>query len=253
MNGALQLLPMPGGEAAEAYVTRPDDASHPGVLFVMDAIGLRPRIYEIADTIASWGYIVMAPNVFYRDGTAQELAPKGDLHAEGAREEFMAGAMTRVRGLTTAQVNTDITAYLSRLMNLPGVTTPIGVTGYCMGARIAIRAAGSHPQEVAAVGGFHGGGLVTDEDDSPHRALDGARAEFVFGHADQDGSMTPQNVADLGAALQAAGLTATNEILDGAPHGYSMSDTPMYDERATQWHFERLRELLDRRLKPAAF
>ena len=72
-------IPMPGGGVAEAYVARPQAESgseHPGVLFYMDAIGLRPRIAEMAQRIADWGYIVLAPNVFYRDGSADDLAPK---------------------------------------------------------------------------------------------------------------------------------------------------------------------------------
>ena len=46
---------------AEAYLARPDDDGHPGVLLYVDAIGLRPRIEEMADRIASWGYVVLAP------------------------------------------------------------------------------------------------------------------------------------------------------------------------------------------------
>lgn len=253
MNGDLHVLPVPGGEATQAYITRLDDAPHPGVLFFMDAIGLRPRIYEMADTIASWGYVVLAPNVFYREGTVEQLAPTQDLREPEAREAFMTGAMERVQRLTAAKAQPDIAAYVNALTDLPGVTTPIGVTGYCMGARLAIRAAASHPQEVAAVGGFHGGGLVTPEGDSPHLALEDAKAEFLFGHADADPSMTPQNVTDLGRALREAGLTGVNEILPGAPHGYTMSDTSSYDEGAANWHFERLRDLLDRRLLRGAF
>ena len=72
--------------AAEAYLTgRPGG---PGVLFCVDAIGLRPQIEEMADRVASWGYVVLAPHVFYRDGTAEQLAPKHGLHDEGARKAF---------------------------------------------------------------------------------------------------------------------------------------------------------------------
>ena len=100
-----------------------------------------------------------------------------------------------------------------------------------MGARLAVRTADLDP-EVAAVGGFHGGGLVTDAEDSPHRGLPTARAEFVFGHADNDRSMPPEAIVTLGEALRGAGLTASNEVYEGAAHGYSMSDTSMYDEAA---------------------
>ena len=245
-------IPMPDGGVAEAYVARPSAESgseHPGVLFYMDAIGLRPRIAEMAQRIADWGYVVLAPNVFFRDGTADDLAPKSDLTQPGAREEFFKGVMPRVKGLTADKAEADIPAYLQALRGLPGVASgAVGTTGYCMGARLAIRTAGLDP-EVAAVGGFHGGGLVTDDEDSPHRRLPDARAEFVFGHADNDRSMPPEAVVTLGEALRDAGLTASNEVYDGAAHGYSMADTSMYDEAAAERSFAALRDLLDRTLR----
>ncbi|WP_211349003.1 dienelactone hydrolase family protein [Nocardioides litoris] len=236
--------------SAEAYVARPDDGGAAGVLFCMDAIGLRPRIAEMCERIASWGYVVLAPNLFYREGSAAALAPTADLREPGAREEFFAEAMPRVGRLTSDQVLPDVAAYLDALRGLEGVADgPVGVTGYCMGARVALRAACAHPDLVAACGGFHGGGLATDEPDSPHLGLGSARAAFVMGHADNDGSMPPEAVATLGAAFAEHGLEASNEVYPGAAHGYSMADTSMHDEAATERHFTELRDLLDRTLR----
>ncbi len=243
-------IPMPDGGVAEAYVARPtgDSREHSGVLLFMDAIGLRPRIAEMMQRIADWGYVVLAPHVFYREGRAEDLAPKADLTEPGEREAFFELAMPRVQRLTADKAERDIGAYLEALRGLPGVRPDtVATTGYCMGARLAVRAANLDP-DVAAVGGFHGGGLVTDADDSPHRGLPDARAEFVFGHADNDRSMGPEAVATLGKTLREAGLTASNEVYEGAAHGYSMADTPMYDQEATERHFEELRALLDRAL-----
>jgi carboxymethylenebutenolidase len=240
-------IPVPRG-TAEAYVARPPSGQGPGVLFFMDAIGLRPRIAEMADRIASWGYVVLAPNVFHRDGTAAETSPDVDFLDGEARDVFFTGAMQRVRRLTPDKAEADIAAYLEVLRTLPGAGAgPVGTTGYCMGARLAVRAATGHP-DVAAVGGFHGGGLVTDADDSPHRGLPQARAEFVFGHADNDRSMPPEAVEALGRALADAGLTARNEVYPGAGHGYTMSDTAVFDEAATQRHFSELEALFSRNL-----
>jgi carboxymethylenebutenolidase len=247
---ALIEIPVPGG-TAEAWLSRPADDSRdrPGVLFFMDGIGLRPRIHEMADRIAAWGYVVLAPNVFWRDGSAEELAPKTDLREPGEREKFFDGAGPRIRRLTPDLAVADIAAYVDALRGQPGVGDgPIGTVGYCMGARLAVRAAGAHPDVVAAAAGFHGGGLVTDADDSPHKSLASARAEFVFGHADNDRGMTPEDVEALGRALDDAGLTATNEIYPGALHGYTMSDTSVYDADATERSFTELRALLDRSL-----
>ncbi|SEC62537.1 carboxymethylenebutenolidase [Nocardioides exalbidus] len=239
---------MPDGNAEAYLAAAPDGAPAPGVLFVIDAIGLRPRIEEMADRIASWGYTVLAPNVFYRDGRAADVAPKADLREPGNREAFMGEAMQRVRGLTPELIARDLPAYLSALRSRPEVSgDEVGATGYCMGARIAIRAAGADPG-VVAVGGWHGGGLVTDEPDSPHLAIATARATFAFGHASNDGSMPPEAVTALGEAIDAAGLTVANEVFPG-PHGYSMSDTSMYDEESAERHFDSLRALLDSTLR----
>jgi len=102
---------------------------------------------------------------------------------------------------------------------------------------------------VAACGGFHAGGLVTEEPDSPHQGLKDAKARFVFGHADHDPSMAPAAVARLGETLKDAGLEASNEIYAGAPHGYTMADTSAFHPEATERHFTELRALLDGALK----
>jgi carboxymethylenebutenolidase len=233
---------------AEAIVATPPSGEGPGVLFFMDAFGLRPRIEEMAREVASWGYVVLAPNVFYRDGSVDEVAPTGDLSTPEGREAFWHVAGPRIGHLSAELAVADNDAYLETLESLPGVTAgPVGVVGFCMGARLAVRAAGRHP-EVAACAGFHAGGLVTDAPDSPHRELATARAEFLFGHADNDGSMTPANVVALSEALDAAGRPATNEVYEGAPHGYTMADTSSWNEQAFLRAFANLKDLLARTL-----
>ena len=155
-----------------------------------------------------------------------------------------AGVMDRVRGLTPDLSGPDAEAWVATLAEHAG-DGPIGVTGYCMGVRLAVRTAGQFPGTVAAVGGFHGGGLVTDDPASPHLAIDGSTAEYAFGHADQDRSMPLEAVEALERALDEAGRPHVNEVYAGAAHGYTMADTSMYDEAATERHFEVLRDLLD--------
>ncbi|MCX6499127.1 MAG: dienelactone hydrolase family protein [Arthrobacter sp.] len=247
------LIEIPAADGtAEALVARPSTGAgpFPGVILYMDAFGLRPRIQDMAQRIADWGYVVLAPNVFYRDGNVSELAPTTDMTTPEGREAAGAAAFPRVGHLGTDKALPDIDAWVHALSGLDGVAPgPIGVTGYCMGARLAVRTATTHPDVVAACGGFHGGGLATGTPDSPHLGLGDARARFVFGHADHDQSMDNDAVARLGDALDAAGLEATNEVYAGAPHGYSMADTSVFHPEATERHFRELRELLDGTLK----
>ncbi len=241
-------VPVPDG-TTQAHLSRPPRGTGPGVLFFMDAIGVRPQIAAMCDRIASWGYVVLAPNVFHREGDVDAVRPDTDLREDGAREAFFADAMPRVHRLTSDLAVPDIAAYTRFLRDLDGVADgPMGTTGYCMGARLAVRAAGAHSEEYAACGGFHAGGLVTDEPDSPHLAAGHARAEFVFGHADHDRSMPPEAVATLGATLASYDLTVRNEVYPDAPHGYTMADTAMYQEAGAERHFRELEALFARTL-----
>ncbi len=115
-----------------------------------------------------------------------------------------------------------------------------------MGARFGLRIAAAHPDRVAALGGFHAGGLATDAPDSPHRFAGDVAAELYLGHADQDPSMSAEQIATLDEALDEAGVRHRTEVYAGASHGYTMSDTAAYDEAATERHFRELLALLER-------
>ena len=228
---------------ADAYLTRPDDEPHPGVLFIMDAYGLRPQIEQMADRIAARGYVVLAPNVFYRAGRAPVVSLDG-IGDPDRREEVFGRVMPLVRGLTTEQVDSDGAAYLGALEQVaPG---PVAITGYCMGGRVGWKIAAACPERVAGLGGFHVGGLVTDADDSPHHSADRLAAEVYLGFADNDRSATPEQIEAVGRALDAAGVRYESAVYPGAAHGYTMADTPAYHEAAAERHFRELFALLDR-------
>ena len=249
MNSSHVDINTPDG-TANAYLTRPEgEAPAPGVLFLIDAFGLRPRIEEMADRIASHGYTVLAPNVFFRAGR-DPVGPLPDMSAEGEREQFFEKLRPLMGSLTPATIVGDGRAYLDYLTErAPG---PVAITGYCLGTRLGLRIAADQGERVAAVGGFHGGGLVTGEPDSPHRLAPSIRAELYFGHADHDRSNTPEQIAELEHALDEAGVRYASELYEGAAHGYTMSDTPSYDEAACERHFGALLGLLERTLGSSA-
>jgi carboxymethylenebutenolidase len=231
---------------ADGYLARPDDLPHPGVLFIMDAYGLRSTIDEMVGRIAADGYVVLAPNVFYRAGRSPVL-PQPDLTDPGQRSSFFQSVRPLIGQLTPERLAGDGAAYLDHLAAVaaPG---PIAITGYCMGARVGWRIAAAHPDRVAALAGFHAGGLVTDAPDSPHRSAAEVKAEMYFGFADQDPSMAAEQIATLERTLEAVGARYRSEVYEGAQHGYAMADTAAYDQAARERHFRELRELLHRTL-----
>src|SRR5579872_716516 len=241
--GSLIDVPTPDG-TADAYLARPEGQEPRGaVLFIMDAFGLRPRIEEMADEIAERGYAVLAPNFFYRSGRAPVL-PMPDLSTPEARTRFFEQLRPLINELTPERIASDASAYLDRLAEeVPG---PVAISGYCMGARIGWKIATTYPDRVHALAGFHAGRLVTDDDSSPHLSADQLRAQVYFGHADNDQSMTPENVEVLERALTDAGVPHRTEVYDGAAHGDTMADTAAYNEAAAERHFSELFSLLEK-------
>jgi len=229
---------------ADAYLARPDgEGSYPGVLLLIDAFGLRPRIEEMADRIAAQGFTVLAPNVFYRAGRAPVISLDG-LDDPEKRGEIFQQIMPLMQELTTERIISDADAYLGKLEGV--ARGPIALTGYCMGGRLGWQIAAAYPRRVAAPGAFHTGGLVTEAKDSPHLIAGEVSAELYFGFADNDHSMSAESIATLEKALDEAGASYVSEVYEGAAHGYTMSDTPAYDEAAAERHFAALFDLLGR-------
>ncbi|MFF4260150.1 dienelactone hydrolase family protein [Streptomyces sp. NPDC001663] len=232
---------------ADAYVAHPGDGlPHPGVLLYMDAFGLRPHLESMADRLAGAGYTVLVPNVFYRHGRT----PVFDLPEfidPSARPEIWGQIGPVMQSLTPELAMRDAGAYLRWLADSPLVAGgPVALTGYCMGARLALFTAGTFPDRVAAAAGFHGGRLATDAPDSPHLVAEHVTAEVYFGHADEDGSMPPEQQQLLEETLTAAGVRHRCEVYPGAHHGYTQADTAAYSKEGDERHWAALLDLLKR-------
>ncbi|MFE3188899.1 dienelactone hydrolase family protein [Nocardia sp. NPDC059240] len=249
VHGESVEITTPDG-VADAYVTRPDDgAPHPGVLVIQDGFGLRPSLRALADRIAAHGYTVLLPNAFYRHGPAP-VVELPEFIDPSERPEIFQQVFPMIRELTTDRLRADAGAYLGWLAASPFVTPgKVGVTGYCMGARLAVVTAGLFPDRVGAVAGFHGGPLVTDAPDSPHRLAENITAELYFAHAGEDQHMTPEHIADFDKALTAAGVSFRTETYAGAQHGYTQADTSAHDPESAERHYRELFALFDRALR----
>ena len=234
---------------ADAYFTCPDDAeARAGVILYMDAFGLREQLRSMADRIAGEGYAVLVPNLFYRQGTAP-LVDLPDFIAGDGRAGLFEQLKPLMADLTTEAVIRDVEAYADWLSARPEVgESSIGTVGYCMGARLALLTAAYHPDHVEAAACFHGARLGSDAPDSPHRFVEAITAEVYLGHADDDPSMPPEQIARLEEALDAADVEHTTEVYEGAQHGYTMADTDRYDAASAERHWRALLDLFDRAL-----
>ena len=240
-------IPTPDGDA-RAFTFHPDgEGPWPAVIFFMDAPAIRPSLFRMCERIAGHGYFVLLPDMFWRAGPYEPINLKEAFKDEAARREIFG----RLMSSTDPQRSTrDTGAFLDWLAAQPQVKgRKVGVTGYCMGGGLALRAAGNFPDRVVAAAAFHGGRLATDDANSPHLLAPAIKAKVYVGGADQDAGFPPEQAQRLREALTAAGVDNTVEIYAGAHHGYAPPDMPVYNEAAAERHWRELFKLLDETLK----
>jgi carboxymethylenebutenolidase len=221
----------------EAFFVHPGSGRHPGVVFWPDAIGLRDAKKAMARRLAASGYAVLAVNQFYRSAQL----PLGISFSDFGDPEKRAKLGALMGSLTPDAVTRDARAHVAFLDSQASVDTGrgIGTQGYCMGGGQAIRTAAAVPGRVKAVASFHGGSLVTDAPDSPHRIMDQTQAAFLILPGRDDDAKEPDAVAALREAAAAAGRPAEIEVY-AADHGWCVPDAPSYDKAEADRAWARL-------------
>jgi carboxymethylenebutenolidase len=207
-------------------------AKHPGVVIFPDALGLRPAFRDMGRRLAAEGYAVLVPNPFYRVKKAPVIEGPFDFN----KPEDRAKLTDLRKGIDADAVSRDAAAFIAFLDKHPTVTLKcgIGVQGYCMGGAYVFRAAAAVPDRVAAAASFHGGGLVTDQPDSPHLLIPKTKAQFLIAVADNDDQRQPDAKDKLTAAFAAAGRPAVVEVYKGANHGWCVPGSPIYNAAAAE-------------------
>ncbi len=227
----------------KTFVFHPEhDGPSPVVLYLMDAPSIRPVLCDMAMRLASAGYYVMLPFLFYRGTEYRELGLSDeDMHR---RSDLMATVTpTNIIGDAEAMLAVAADDAAAR----PG---PFGAVGFCMSGGLVISLAKAMPETMAAAASIHGAWLVRDSSDSPHLGLEAARAEVYLGWADNDDTAPPEDVPVMREALTAAGVRHTIDFLTDAVHGYAPIGTERYDRHASELHWERVHALLRRNLHP---
>ena len=216
------------------------DGPHPVVLYLMDAPSIRPALHDMAMRLASAGYYVMMPYLFYRGGPFREFGLSDeDMHD---RKEFMGQ-------LNPTNILGDCDALLAHAAGDPAARDggKIGAVGFCMSGGLVISLARAKGDQVGAVASIHGAWLVKDTDDSPHLNLDSVTAEVYLGWCDNDATAPPETVPPMREALDAAGVNYTLDWFTEAEHGYAPAG-PRYDRHASEMHWERVHSMFRRHL-----
>jgi carboxymethylenebutenolidase len=227
--------------SCDAYFVHPASGTAPGVLLWPDIFGLRPAMRQMGKRLAESGYAVLVVNPFYR----VKKAPTADNGAATAIPSLMPLA----RALNETTHTTDAKAFIMWIDQQAAVAKnkKIGTQGYCMGGPIAFRTAAAMPSRVGAVASFHGGGLVTDQPNSPHLQASKTSAQFLVAIATNDDQRAPNEKDVLKETFAKANRPAEIEVYPGA-HGWCPPDSGVYNEPAAEKAWSRLLALYGKAL-----
>ena len=228
---------------ADCYFVHPTSGAHPGVLIWPDAFGLRPAKKQMGRRLAESGYSVLVVNQYYRT----QRAPIVNTTDFAAVRDTLVPLMGSLNADTQTR---DARAFVSFLDTQPAVdrNRKMGTMGYCMGGPFTMRTAAAVPDRIGAAASFHGGGLVTDQADSPHLLVPEMKAHYLFAIAENDDKNQPEAKDVLRDAFARAGLPAEIEVYAGAMHGWCPPDSTVYHEAQAERAWSRLLALFENAL-----
>ncbi len=228
---------------ADCYFVHPSSGQHPAVLIWPDILGLRPAFRAMGKRLAQSGYSVLVVNPFYRDARSPVVGEGATFGQPEIREIVLPMA----RNLNADTHFTDARAFVAFLDQQSAVDTDrqIGTTGYCMGGPMVMRTVAAVPDRLGAGATFHGGGLATDTDDSPHLLIPDTTAHMLHCVAANDDEGNPEAKNTLRDAYAAANLPAEIEVYEGTLHGWCPPDSAVYHEAQAERAWSRMLALFE--------
>lgn len=228
----------------DTFVCRPSDAGPwPVVIMYMDAPGMRDELRSMASRLATVGYYVMLPNLYYRIGREGGYGfDRSLIRSDEAHRERMHACRL---SLSNAGVVADTRHLLDHAWSDPAAAAGrAAVIGYCMSGSFVVAAAAAYPDEIDAVASFYGVGLVTDAADSPHLQASRIRARTYLAFADEDPWVPAHVLERLPSIIASAGWPAEIEVYPGTTHGFAFAERADYSRAAAERHWERIFALL---------
>ena len=233
--------------STDSFVCHPERGGPwPAVVFFMDAPGIREELYDMARRLATVGYYVVLPNLYYRHGHGTTCGPSCTDETSPEHKRMFELMLS----LSNESVSEDTADVLKCIDAQPEARRGrLGCVGYCMSGPFAVTAAARFPDRFAAAASFHGVALVTDKADSPHRIAGKAKGELYLGYGATDPLTPAADVDAMRAALKATDVRHELEVYEGATHGFVFPGRAgAYHKASAERHWERLLDLFRRNL-----
>lgn len=218
MAGRWDTVTVDGSEM-RCYLTLPEGTPAPVVVVIQHAGGVDAFIQTMTDRIAEAGFVGIAPDLYHRE----------DPNSSD-------DALTRMGRLRDANIVRDVNAAIAHVRSLPEARgESIGITGFCMGGRVAYLMA-THLPELKAAVVFYGGNIMRPWGEGPAPFDRSAEIQCpilgLFGQ--EDGNPSPEDVAKIDAELTRLGKLHEFHSYPGAGHAFMNEGRPSYREDAAR-------------------
>lgn len=243
--GSDVTITTPDGEA-DAYFVHPAEGAFAAVMFWPSIVGIRETFRAMGTRLAESGYAVLVINPYYRTRSGPVIPEDKGFRDPGMRDVLIPFA----RSLSPATCVTDGVAFAEWLEQQDAVdpSKKMGSIGYCMTGSYCMRLSAAMPGKIGAGCSFHGGGLVTDADNSPHRLIPQMKASFLVAIAANDDERNPDEKSVLRAAFDDAGVAAEIEVYEDALHGWCIPDSGVYHAAQAERAWSRMLKLFEKTL-----
>ena len=197
--------------------------------------------------IATVGYYVIMPNLYYRRYRSVDIDPVRIL--DPAYDEKFRLLWSLIDGLSNTMVAQDTGSLLEFIDSDPAARPgKLAIIGYCMSGPFVFRVAGEYPERVAAAASLYGVHLITDKPDSAHLIADRIKGEMYFGSAEHDKYIGMDELNAVKDVLEKAKVRNRIEIYPHREHGFAFPARKAFHKGASERHWEVLFDLFQRNL-----
>ena len=210
-----------------AFLFRPTGHDKkPAVVLLMEAFGLTPHIQDVATRIAKEGYIVLTPDLYYR-----ELPDNKFTYDEV--EQAMAMMYRMDFGQPVAE---DLEVAIAFVKSQPDVLPErVGVTGFCLGGGLTFLAACKFSEKIAAAASFYG--MVLDE---WVEAISDIAVPIYLFYGGRDQFIPPERIQQIESRFQELGKEYRLKVYPDADHGFFCHERSSYNRQAAEDSWQEL-------------
>jgi carboxymethylenebutenolidase len=223
------------------FIVHPDEGGpFPIILFLMDAPGKREELHDMAIRLATSGYYVMLPNLYYR---------RHEFFINDGSESSRREMFDSMHSLKIIDIIGDCRCLLGFANDDETASKgPAGTVGYCMSGPFAFAAAGMIPDRILAAASIYGVRLMTDEPDSPHLMAKNIEGEIYFAIAEVDPWISNEMITKTESYLKNIDIKFRMELYSQTEHGFAFPQRKAYNKIAAERHWARLLSLFKRNL-----